>query len=61
MRILKSLEEQETYLENKKKELGITLEQLLKCRNSGRRRTPEKKRLLEILKERRTFSDNSGN
>lgn len=49
MKILKSLKEQEKYLEKRKQELGITPEMLLKCRNSGNRRTESKKNLLIFL------------
>jgi hypothetical protein len=52
MIILRSSEDQEKFLEERKKELGIINEDLLECRNSGRRRTESKKELLQFLASR---------
>lgn len=52
MKILKSLNDQEIYLEKRKNELGITSEMMIKCRNSGSRRTESKKNLLKFLASR---------
>lgn len=52
MRILPGLGDQEKALEERKRLLGISSEDLLLCRNRGRRRTPEKRALLKHIEAR---------
>lgn len=52
MRILRSLEDQAAALGERKRLLGITVEDLRACRNRGARRTPEKRALLKRLETR---------
>lgn len=51
MRILRSLDEQSAWLDRRKRELAIPLGPMPELRNSGRRRTPEKRALLARLDE----------
>lgn len=46
---MRSLAEQAAYLEQRKKALGLTPDDFAAARNSGRRRTDSKKRLLQAL------------
>lgn len=52
MRTLRSLEEQAAYLERRRREKGIPAAAFVAARNSGRRRTPEKRALLRLIRER---------
>ena len=49
MRLLMSPEDQAKKIEERKRLLGITAEQLASCRNRGARRTPEKRALLRRI------------
>lgn len=51
MRLL-SLEDQAKMVDERKRLLGVTAEQLALCRNRGARRTPEKRALLRRIQAR---------
>jgi hypothetical protein len=49
MRQLRNLEDQASYLEQKKRQKGLPLGVVEAARNTGRRRTPEKRALLQRI------------
>ena len=49
MKIIRSPLEQAAYLEIRKKEVGLVDADFERARNSGYRRTPEKRRLLALI------------
>ncbi len=52
MRKARSLADQAAYLQSRKIEVGLDVSDFEKAKNSGARRTPEKRALLSLLEER---------